>query len=441
MIFEADIIKYVTIQCIETNSRETVRLRTHMKRRNFIVGGSALGVISLSLTATAADFTNSVDIGADFRSVPDVVRPSLSADPNNADEPSFHLWELRNARIEQTVTEVIVEYPDGTSFDGLTDNDITIEFERPNGNFRDLKLENGEYSGSSATFVIDDSQSELIDEAIVEIDGVENPPPGSYSPDITFVTDEEEDNIYTANSAELNISSDDAFYVVEIDDAPDLVDEGDEIVVEYTVANTDGGTGSKDVVFLIDGTEQGRREHTLDVNESASDEFSYRTDSDDGSSVEAVVETEDTDDRRTIGISGWGLNVDPEENNTDAEHTWSNGFVDFNGEIETIYIEYDADTQNRPVEVDDVEIGSITVELTREEDDELTEVTVADIMASDTRNESELTIELGRTEDTSIEGELVVEVDDLEHPNDDFDGKITLIGDDEISSGWIEITL
>lgn len=415
-----------------------------MKRRTFILGGGALSVISVSITATAADFTNSVEVGSDFRAVPDVVNVSLDVESSEPDEQTDHTWELRNARIEETVVEVTVEYPAGTSFDGLTDNDITIEFERPNGNFRDLTLEDGEYSGSNATFVIDDSQSELIDEAIVEIEGIENPEPGSYSPDITFVTDEESDNTYTANSAELVISSDDAFFVVEIDDAPEIVEEGDTLTVEYTVENLDGGIATKDVVFLIDGSQEDTREHALEVGESESDTFDYSVDGDEGTFIDVVVETEDTDDDRQVLVAGWGLDVDPQDDNTEATHTWENGLVEFDGEIDEIIIEYEGDSQ--VVDLDDVDDDSITVELGRDGDEEPEEVAVVDSTTTEQsqgqNSDSTLIIELDGSQDTSTDGEAIVEIDDIENPNQDFEGTITLSGDDdETTSNPIQITL
>ena len=92
-----------------------------MRRRNFILSGSALAVISLSITATTADMADSVSAGGDFRALITDVSTDLDADPNTADEPSTHTWELQNAYIEEDINAVTVDYPDTASFDGLSE--------------------------------------------------------------------------------------------------------------------------------------------------------------------------------------------------------------------------------------------------------------------------------------------------------------------------------
>jgi len=410
-----------------------------MKRRNFVLGGSALVVISLSITATTADLADSVTPPSDFRVFITDVSTELDATPNAAEELSEHHWELQNAFIEEDINAVVVSYPESTSFDAVSteggDDDVEIVFERQEDNFREMDIEEDDYSGNEARFVITDSQPNLVDEARITIENVENPEPGTYTPEISFETDQD---VYTTD-AELGISSDDAFFSVEIDDYDEIVDEGETVSVNYTVTNVDGGTGTQDIVFSVDGTEEDRDENvTLEVNESERGEFTYSTDEDDGATITVTVESEDTDQSRTVGISGWNLDVDSE----DGTHTWDNGFPDFDGEIDEIIIEYFPNNQNQPVELDAVDDDSITVELTREGDDGPEPVTVVDFDTTIDQQSGETTleIELDGDEDTSIEGEAEIEVENVETPNQGFEATITLTGvDDETTSDRIEV--
>jgi len=444
LIFSKDNIKYATHQLQETNSDDNQRdlqpRATQMKRRNFLLSGSALVVISLGITATAADVADSVTASSDFRALITDVSTDLTATPNAADELSEHYWELQNAYIEEDINAVVVSYPESTSFDAVSteggDDDVEIVFERREDNFREMDIEADDYSGNEARFVITDSQPNLVDEAQITIQNVENPEPGTYTPEISFETD---NDVFTTD-AELGISSDDAFFSVEIDDYDDVVDEGETVTVNYTVTNVDGGIGTQDIVFSVDGTKEDRDENvSLEVDESESGEFTYSTDENDGSTIEVTVESDDTDQSRTVGISGWNLDVEPPDQNTEATHTWSNGFADFDGEIAEIIVEYFPD--NQPVEFDEVDLDSITVELTREGDDEPEPVTVVDFNTTidQPSDESTLEIELDGGEDTSIEGEAKIEVENVENPNQEFEATITLSGDDETTSDRIEV--
>lgn len=397
-------------------------------------------MISLSLTATTADFANSVEFGSNYNAIPDVVDVSLSAEPSEAAEASFHEWVLVNARIEETVTEIILEYPDTTSFDGVDSDDVTVRFERPNGQLREVDIEDDEFSGTDATFIVDDNQSELVNRAEIDIDGIQNPEPGSYSPDITFLT--EEGNSYTANSGELNIASEDAFFSVEIDSAPDVVEKGDDADVDYTVENLDDDIGSQDIELRLGG-ENGEvvdvdEEVTLEGGESESGTLSYGTTDDDIPTIELAVTSEQTSDEREVRISGWRLELDPSDQNSDSTHTWTNALVDLDGEIEEIELDY-SNPGNQSYDFGDVgededEEGFI-VEIERDGDDDPEEIDVV----NGPFNGEIATLELDDSRDTEPAGTVRVIIDDLENPSPgDYEATITLTTDVDETSETIE---
>ena len=92
-------------------------------------------------------------------------------------------------------------------------------------------------------------------------------------------------------------------FAVSLDDAPETVEAGEPITVEYTITNSGGEPGVQDIEFSIDGelqdTETGVE---LDVGEEFSDTFTYETDSDDVPEATAEVASDDDADSAVVTV-------------------------------------------------------------------------------------------------------------------------------------------
>jgi len=401
-----------------------------MKRRTFILGGGAIGVGSLGLTASAASFVNDVSVASDFRVVEPAVETDIDAETTDENEITTHTWEFTFIEIEEVVTDLIIEYPDGTSFSEVTDDEVTIEFERSNGNLRTIRIDDSEYDDETATFELDTDQ-EIFGSARIEIEQIENPVAGSYEPGTTFITDSEEN---TANG-ELNIGSDNANFEVTIDEVTDPVRAGDRIVVEYTVENINSDPGSQDIEYIVDETVEADEEITLGGLESTSDSFNdYRTDDDDIGELPITVASEDDDASETVTVAGWQLELDPPDQNSESDHTWKNPLVEFEGEVDEITVEY-PEQGNQSYEFDGLTEENITVRIEGDEDDEATPVTV---LPDDYRGAT-ATFDLDPNDDTTVDGEIIVLIEELENPQPgDYEATITLTGSDDDKSATVD---
>lgn len=90
----------------------------------------------------------------------------------------------------------MVEYPDGTSFDDLTNEDVTVTMTRTLHDGRDtseIEVNQEGYAGTSATFDLSGVyNTEMTGVVEVRIDGVENPDTGEYTALITFIGEDDE---------------------------------------------------------------------------------------------------------------------------------------------------------------------------------------------------------------------------------------------------------
>ncbi|MFW5978360.1 MAG: hypothetical protein ACOCP2_03905, partial [Halohasta sp.] len=204
-----------------------------MKRRTFVLWAGALGTISLSLTATSAAFTYDVSPMADFQVTPREPEAFFDLADNTENTVTTHDWTVEAIRSEANVDAIVAEYPDGTSFDAVTDDEVTIEFRQSNG-FDEIKIDKADYSGSTATFDITDNNAELLGTARIEIVDIENPDADTYRPSLTF-TDVEGKSITVDD--EMGISSDNADFDFLSFSAPDEVAVGDTLTAEYEIAN------------------------------------------------------------------------------------------------------------------------------------------------------------------------------------------------------------
>jgi len=174
-----------------------------MKRRTLLLGGVAVGVGSLTATATKASINADMSLSGDLRGVVPAVETNIDTDPSDENTLSTHTWEFDFIRIDEVVTDLSVEYPDGTSFDEVTNNEVTIKFENDDGDLVNIAIKDSNYDKTVATFELDTEQK-IFESAKIEIEQIENPDAGMYNAETTFVTDSEENTA----TGELNITSD-----------------------------------------------------------------------------------------------------------------------------------------------------------------------------------------------------------------------------------------
>ena len=108
----------------------------------------------------------------------------LDADPDDPDTASYHTWTLSDPSGEYNgeVDTISVDYPSGTSLDGLTDSEVTVYMDRDgNGTVDEIRVNSDSYTGSTATFDLDGRYNTSVEgEVRIEIDGVTNPSSGEY---------------------------------------------------------------------------------------------------------------------------------------------------------------------------------------------------------------------------------------------------------------------
>ena len=121
---------------------------------------------------------------------------NLRVDPSSAGTAAVHTWEYDEIEFSGSVDEIMVEYPDGTSFDDLTNEDVTVTMTRTLHDGRDtseIEVNQESYAGTSATFDLSGVyNTEMTGVVEVRIDGVENPDTGEYTALITFIGEDDE---------------------------------------------------------------------------------------------------------------------------------------------------------------------------------------------------------------------------------------------------------
>lgn len=404
-----------------------------MKRRNFILAGGALATISLTLSGSMASFADAVSPSSTFHAVAKSVATDLDTAPDSANAESTHTWNVGGLFIEEDVDTITASYPSGTSFDGLDYKDVTVELDRSgDGDLKEIKVNKDSYAGSSATFDLSGNFNTNIEgRARVTIEGIENPDPGTYDPTLTFDTGSDERTV----DAEMGITDDTAFYDPVIDSAPSKVTAGDDLDADYTVTNTGDGPGNQEITVSAGSGEETTTE-ALEPAESFSDTFSYTTSVEDAPSVDLVVETEDTDTSQEVIIGGaWDLDIDPAKQNTSSVHTWETGFVEYDGEVDSITVDYSSGNQG--TSLDGLTEEDVTVEITRDGEDDPTEIDVN----TGSYSGATATFDLDARFDRTIDGPVIVTIDGVENPRKgDYEAEITLDGD-ETATYTVEFTI
>lgn len=397
--------------------------------------GGALGTISLSLTATSASFTHDVSSMADFRVAPEEPSASLVVTDNTENTVTTHDWTAEEVWSDVNVDTITADYPPGTSFDAVTDSEVTVEFRQADGEFDEIKLDKADYTGSSATLNITDNNAELLGDARIEIVDIENPGTGTYTPSLTF-TDVEGTSVTV--DAEMGISSDAADFEFLSYSIPNEVVVGNSLTVDYKIENVNTELGNKYVVLNIDGTEVDEKLEELGDGETATGTLTYDSTSiDDTPNVTAEINIENDDSSRskTVAIGGeFGLDLSTYKKKQDAIHTWATGFLDsYDGEVGQITVEYTSDggggggNGNKGFDLSGLTSGDVTVQIERSGEDTPTEINVVNTAAS----ESSATFDLDPNQATDIDGDVIVEIDSIKNPKEsDYIGTITLDGDD-----------
>ena len=408
-----------------------------MKRRTFVLWGGALGTISLSLTATSAAFSYDVSPLSDFRVSPRKPEAFLDIVDNTENTVTTHDWTVEAIRSVANVDTIAADYPSGTSFAGVTDKEVTIEFRQSDGEFDEIKIDKADYTGPKATFNITDNNAELLGTARIEIVGIENPNAGTYTPSLTFT---DVDGNSTTVDAEMAISSDAADFTFRSVSVPDAVVVGDSLSVDYEIENVNTELGSKSVVLNIDGTQVDENVEELTGGESTTGTLTYSSaTTDDTPTVSAEVDIENDDSSRTetVAVGGtFGLELSTYKQNKDAIHTWSTGFLDsFDGEVDQITVEYasvggggnNGNGNNKGFDLSGLTTSNVTVRIERSGDSSPTEITVVNTSASG----STATFDLDPNQATDIDGDVIVTIDSIKNPKDgDYEGTIALDGDD-----------
>ena len=124
---------------------------------------------------------------------------ALVADPATPNATATHTWTLEDVEFGEPgndgdeVDTITVAYPEGTSLDGLTNDDVTVTMTRTLSGGEDtseISVNAGDYSGSEATFNLSGaSQTDVAGPIEIVVDGVENPATGEYEASATLEGD------------------------------------------------------------------------------------------------------------------------------------------------------------------------------------------------------------------------------------------------------------
>ncbi|MDG5818369.1 thermonuclease family protein [Natronococcus sp. A-GB7] len=121
---------------------------------------------------------------------------ALVADPIEPGTDSVHTWTFDGVNFEGEVDAITVEYPESASFDGLTNDDVTVELTRQLSDGPDrseISVKSGDYDGAAATFDLSGSFiTDIAGPGSVVIHGVRNPDDETYAATITFEGAEDE---------------------------------------------------------------------------------------------------------------------------------------------------------------------------------------------------------------------------------------------------------
>jgi len=184
-----------------------------------------------------------------------------------------------------TSEEVTVTVPVTESADVETANlSVSLELTDDDGVVVEERLEPGEISDETIEVSFD----------VGTLDA------GSY---VATVTADADNAAPDSNSDSFTVLQEPSFEVT-IDRVEDSVTAGDTVTVDYTVENTGDIRDTQEIVFEVNGTEEGSESDvTLDGGETFSEQFTYTTDSGDTPAIEIAVSSDNETATETVTVS------------------------------------------------------------------------------------------------------------------------------------------
>lgn len=361
-----------------------------------------------------------------------VANPSVS-------DSTTHTWSLENYQTplnsngeRKQIDSITVDYTNtGTDFDNVTQAEVTVTLTRQlsGGPDRDkISVNQEDYTGEKATIdlagfsttsVVDDPMDES--NIVIEIDKVQNPSStGIFSPDITFNLDDGSTSKFT--SAEFQTQTL-PFFDTTITNAPDSIPEAGTATVDYEIQNTGSASDTQDILFNIDGvTEDTNSSVSLGPSSSISDSFTYN-DTGDDIQYKATVKSDNSSDSIIFNVSDrFLLNAESNTANQKTSHTWNASDIQFNGEVDTVTVDYPSSFSFDGLNQDD-----ITVTMTRQLSSgrDTSEIDIN----QDSYSGSSATFDLSGSFNTDLVGSMKVEISGIENGNTgDYSPSITLNG-------------
>lgn len=148
---------------------------------------------SFSYTASEEDPTElEVTVAISDKSATETVTVanswSIELSDDRRGKDATHTWSTGLTVFDGEIDTITTEYPDTTEFDGLDQSDITVELTtEDSGTLEEINLAPDTYSGATATFDLNDTDTTLDGEARLVIEGINNPDTeGDYEATITL---------------------------------------------------------------------------------------------------------------------------------------------------------------------------------------------------------------------------------------------------------------
>jgi hypothetical protein len=369
------------------------------------VGGSISVSADRTLTISASD--------------PNV---TVTPDPAGAGQSSEHTWLLGDYTSGgDQIDTVVLDYSGtGASFDGLDNNDVTVTLTRQLSSGPDrssININQDSYSGETATIDLSGTQdTSVVDDPNgnpnieVVVNGVDNPPSkATYTPEIKLNLDTGATDTFPAQLEIL----DGPFFDVDITGAPSEVFEGDTFDIDYEVTNIGTQTDTQDIELEVNGTVE-RTNSNVQLGSSGSLQDTFTLDESNLSQSPPYVITVQTGDdsaSRTVEVlvpNEFSLTADPDAANSPSTHTWEADPTDFEGEVDTITVDYPSGFSFNGLNEADI---TVTMERQLSSGPDTSEIDVN----SDTYSGSVATFDLSGNFNTDLIGLLRVEINGIEN--------------------------
>jgi hypothetical protein len=347
---------------------------------------------------------------------------TVTPDPAGAGQSSEHTWLLGDYTSGgDQIDTVVLDYSGtGASFDGLDETNVTVTLTRQLSSGPDrssININQDSYSGETATIDLSGTQdTSVVDDPNgnpnieVVVNGVDNPPTnGTYTPEVQLNLDTGATDTFPAQLEIL----DGPFFDVDIIGAPSGVFEGDTFDIEYEVTNIGTQSDTQDIELEVNGTvERTNSNVQLGSSGSLQDTFTLNESNLSQSPPYIVtVQTGDDSASRTVEVlvpNEFSLIADPDTANSPSTHTWEADPTDFNGEVDTITVDYPSGFSFNGLNENDI---TVTMERQLSSGPDTSEISVN----SDAYSGSEATFDLSGFFNTDLIGLIRVEIDGIEN--------------------------